>query len=137
MWHRRKSFPGRSRFTLIRHAIAIAAVFLAAACGKDNTGPDTNDGGGSIPPTQATETKVVIRNHSMHTLMEVRYSSCSALTYGDDIQTGATGPNESFSFEVSPGCYDVKVVDSDGTFAEFLGNDVSEGTSFVITITNG
>jgi hypothetical protein len=100
---------------------ALLLVVLVAACG------DNNDPG---------DTSLTIDNESGVVVAFVQYSDCADPEWGPDrldddefIEDG-----ERRSFDVDPGCYDIRVTFVGGSEVIELDNQIDDGEEFVLTL---
>ena len=98
----------------------LLVVFLVAACSDSNEPGDTS---------------LTIENESGVTIAIVQFSECTDPEWGDDrldddefLEDG-----DSKTFDVEPGCYDIRVIYVDESFDVQLNKEISEGEEFVYT----
>ncbi len=99
------SFRRAARAISPRHIIPTLALSALAACGgsDDPTSPST--------PTAALR----LTNGSARTVSAVYVSPCTSDTWGNNRLTGTISPNGVRTFSLpAGGCYDVRVVATDG-----------------------
>ena len=107
-----------------RLVLALCLSALIVSCGDDATGPDPCEG-----------TCLVINNTSDLTIDAVRFSACSADTWGADrLGSSTIAPGAEREWEVTPGCYDIQcaAVMGDGTCTiSHFGVDIDEDERYV------
>lgn len=102
-------------------ALACLAVLAVAACGDDSSGP-------------TPEGTLTIVNGSAQTILIVNFSDCSESTWGSD-RLGASeviAAGASRSWDVTPGCYDVRARVS-GFAAVWFDQTVTNGGTLTLT----
>jgi hypothetical protein len=122
--------------TLARRALPLAAAIatvLTAACGG---GDDSSTGPTSTPGAKATVTVV---NHATNgTVMFLRYHPCGTSGWSSDkLGSSILGQNEQVSFEVDPGCIDVRATPSEVGlgYLYFDGVQLAAGEARTLEIT--
>ena len=107
----------------VKVLLAILLVAFLAACGDDNDPGDTS---------------LTIENESGVTIAIVNFSDCDDPEWGEDrldsdefLEDG-----ESKSFDVDPGCYDIRVIFVGGASETQLDNQIDDGEAFVYTVTD-
>ena len=81
---------------------------------------------------QSTET-FRISNESRYRIDHVYMTSSGYNRWGSDVLYGYLQPEYHLDLHVTPGTYDVKVVDSDGDACVIAGVDVYEGETWHLT----
>ena len=109
----------------LRVWLAVALGALVLNCGDDATGPEPCEG-----------TCLVVRNVSDLTVDDVRFSNCDDDSWGvNRLGTGRIAPNQSWEWEVAPGCWDIQATADmgDGTCSNGeYGTDISSGDRYVM-----
>ena len=117
-----------SRMIRLYRLVAVPFVALMlAACGSDD---DSSTG----PSTQAT---LQIKNSSSRTIVTVNFSSCSESSWGTDRlgENETIAPGAERSWQVAPGCYDIRAVASTGGDAEWFDRELTAGQTRTFTAT--
>lgn len=84
---------------------------------------------------------IQVQNNSSLTMDVIRYSSCAASAYGDDVLATVIGPGQGYVFAVDlPGCYDVYVELQNNVGGrsrlDFNGVNVPQGQTATVTVVN-
>jgi len=104
--------------------LVVLATVVLAACGKDSVAPDTN-------------AYLKIQNNSGSTINGVYYSDCGNTVWGPERLGGSViSTSQSRTFTVTPGCFDIKVVNTGGYYVTFMGHNVAAGETYTGTVTN-
>ncbi len=112
-----------------RHRLFLPILVLALATCKsdDSTGPQVNT---------CTGTCIVVENASSLTITTVNFSNCSDDLWGANRLGGGTlGPGGSRGWSVSPGCWDVRALATQGSTTygtSHFGVDLSSGETFTL-----
>jgi hypothetical protein len=112
--------------------VVALATLATAACGG---GDDTTTGPGPSP-TVATVT--VVNHAPTGTVLFLRYRPCGASGWSSDLLgSSILGSGEQHSWDVSPGCYDVRVTPGETglTYLYFNGVQVGAGEAKTLEIT--
>jgi len=120
----------RSRFATLAFALATLAT---AACG----GGDDSSTGPTPPPT-GNATVTVVNHAASGTVLFLRYHPCGASGWSSDqLGSSVLGQNEQVSFEVSPGCIDVRATPGEVglDYLYFNGVQVAAGEAKTLEIT--
>jgi hypothetical protein len=120
----------RSRFATLAFALATLAT---AACG----GGDDSSTGPTPPPT-GNATVTVVNHAASGTVLFLRYHPCGTSGWSSDqLGSGVLGQNEQVSFEVSPGCIDVRATPGEVglDYLYFNGVQVAAGEAKTLEIT--
>ena len=119
---------GRSSLPLV---VALATL-ATAACGG---GDDTTTGPG---PSTGQATVTVVNHAATGTVLFLRYRPCGASGWSSDLLgSSILGSGEQHSWDVSPGCYDVRVTPGETglTYLYFNGVQVGAGEARTLEIT--
>ena len=129
----------RSTLTTLRRALPFAAVLatvLTAACGG---GDDATTGPTDPTPPPAGNATVTVVNHApAGSVMFLRYRACGDTSWGSDVLgSSILGQNEQTSFEVTPGCIDVRATPSESglDYLYFTGVQLAAGEARTLEIT--
>ena len=120
----------RSRLATLAFALATLAT---AACGG---GDDSTTGPTPTPTGNATVT--VVNHAPTGTVLFLRYHPCGVSGWSSDqLGSGILGQNEQVSFEVSPGCIDVRATPGETglDYLYFNGVQVAAGEAKTLEIT--
>jgi hypothetical protein len=97
--------------TISRRLLPLAAtlaVFTAACGGGDDSST------GPTPPPAGNATVTVVNHASTGSVLFLRYRACGSSTWGADVLgSSILWGGEQTSFEVTPGCYDVRATPSE------------------------
>jgi hypothetical protein len=122
--------------TIGRRALPLAvalATLATAACGGD--GDDSTTG----PGPSTTEATVTVVNHApTGTVLFLRYRPCGTSGWSSDLLgSGILGSGEQHSWDVAPGCYDVRVTPGETglSYLYFNGVQVGAGEAKTLEIT--
>jgi hypothetical protein len=114
--------------------LVIALATLATtACGGD--GDDSTTGPG---PSTAKATVTVVNHAPTGTVLFLRYRPCGSSGWSSDLLGASTlGSGEQHSWDVAPGCYDVRVSPGETGLGRlfFNGVQVSAGEAKTLEIT--
>jgi len=118
----------KSLLTPARTLAIVGATLLAAACGgegnNDTTGPS---------PSQSTKARIRIENRTGHSAWYVRSRPCGTTTWsGDLLGTHTIGVNKAVSWNIDPGCKDIRAE----TSALYGGEQHWMGVNFVAAQTD-
>src|SRR5512133_2859816 len=99
--------------------VVALATLATAACGG---GDDTTTG----PGPSTTEATVTVVNHApTGTVLFLRYRPCGASGWSSDLLgSSILGSGEQHSWDVSPGCYDVRVTPGETGLGRLYFNGV-------------
>jgi hypothetical protein len=114
--------------------VAALATLATAACGGGDDGDSTGPGPG--PTSEATVT--VVNHASNGTVKFLRYRPCGASSWSADVLgSSILGSGEQKSWQVSPGCYDVRATPSEVglDYLYFNGVQVDAGEAETLEIT--
>ena len=104
----------------------LAALLTVGLTGCFNLGgmmPGATGGGGG---TYSGQTELVLVNNTRAPIYYVYISPCSSSSWGaDQLGSNVVMPGNTWTFRMSPGCYDLKAVDRDGREAIERRVDVS------------
>jgi hypothetical protein len=113
--------------------VAALATLATAACGGG--GDDSTTG----PGPSATEASVTVVNHApTGSVLFLRYRPCGTSGWsGDLLGSSVLGSGEQHSWDVAPGCYDVRVTPGESGlgYLFFNGVQVSAGEAKTLEIT--
>lgn len=126
----RSSLSSRLPSRLARLVMLAGTATTLAACG----GGDGPTGPGAAP----TQALLVVRNASTVALTAVQFSACSETTWGGNRLDAneSIAPGQSRSWQVTPGCYDVRAQTSSGASATFFDRTVDAGQTRELTVNN-
>jgi hypothetical protein len=112
--------------------VVALATLATAACGG---GDDSTTGPGPSP----TEATVTVVNHApTGTVLFLRYRPCGTSGWSSDLLgSGILGSGEQHSWDVAPGCYDVRVTPGETglSYLYFNGVQVGAGEAKTLEIT--
>lgn len=112
-----------------RRAVLTATILLGAAgCDSYATDPDFETNPGIAPASQLT-----IVNQSASTMSEIYYAPCSVSSFGTS--RGSLAGFGTRAFNVTPDCYDLRVVYSTRAIRE-QRVEIPRGQSRSVTFTN-
>lgn len=113
--------------------VAALATLATAACGGGDGGDSTGPG-----PTTTEATVTVVNSSSNGSVMFLRYRSCGSSGWSSDV-LGASilSSGEQTSWQLSPGCYDVRATPAEVglDYLYFTGVQLDSGESETLTIT--
>jgi hypothetical protein len=112
--------------------VVALATLATAACGG---GDDSTTGPG---PSTAEATVTIVNHAPTGTVLTLRYRPCGASGWSSDLLGSSTlGSGEQHSWEVSPGCYDVRALAAEiGLgYTYFNGVQLSAGEAKTLEIT--
>jgi hypothetical protein len=109
--------------------VVALATLATAACGG---GDDTTTG----PGPSTTEATVTVVNHApTGTVLFLRYRPCGASGWSSDLLgSSILGSGEQHSWDVSPGCYDVRVTPGETGLGRLYFNGVQIGAGEAKTL---
>ena len=109
--------------------VVALATLATAACGG---GDDTTTGPGPSP----TEATVTVVNHApTGTVLFLRYRPCGTSGWSSDLLgSGILGSGEQHSWDVAPGCYDVRVTPGETGLGYLYFNSVQVGAGEARTL---
>jgi hypothetical protein len=110
--------------------VVALATLATAACGGD--GADSPTGPGPTP----TEATVTVVNHApTGTVLFLRYRPCGASGWSSDLLgSGILGSGEQHSWDVSPGCYDIRATPGETGLGYLYFNGVQVGAGEAKTL---
>jgi hypothetical protein len=112
--------------------VAALATIATAACGG-------GDGGDTTGPGPTSETSVTVVNHATNgTVLFLRYRACGGSTWSSDLLgSSVLSSGEQTSWQVSPGCYDVRATPAEVglDYLFFNGVQVDSGEAETLEIT--
>ena len=114
-------------------AFAAAILILLSACGSApvNNGKIANTG-----PSREEATLEIV-NQSDEAIFYLYLSGCSRDTWGEDqLGSDVIGSGDSYSFRMTPGCWDLRAESASGVETERYGVDMDEGDSNVWTLSS-
>jgi hypothetical protein len=111
--------------------VVALATLATAACGGD--GDDTTGPG---PGPSTAEATVTVVNHAPNaTVLFLRYRPCGSSGWSADLLgSGVLGSGEQHSWDVAPGCYDVRVSPSEIGLGRLFFNGVQVGAGEAKTL---
>jgi hypothetical protein len=110
--------------------VVALATLATAACGGD--GDDSPTGPG---PSTAEATVTVVNHAPTGTVLFLRYRPCGSSGWSADLLgSGILGSGEQHSWDVSPGCYDVRVTPSETGLGRLYFNSVQVGAGEARTL---
>ena len=117
-------------------------VTLAVGCGyQQSSGSSSSSSSASSGSSgySATTAEVSLVNDSNAPIYQVYMSSASQSSWGNELLTGRVlQPGQSFDLSnVAPGVWDIRVVDRDGLWKEFYGQQVNANGNHRLVITSG
>ena len=122
----------RARLATLAFAVA---TLITAACG----GGDDSSTGPTPTPTPSGNATVTVVNHAPSgSVMFLRYRSCGTGSWGaDQLGSGILWQNEQKSFDVAPGCIDVRATPSETglDYVYFTGVQLAAGEAKTLEIT--
>jgi hypothetical protein len=105
----------------------LAVIFTVGlgACGDDD-------------PAAPQVTRLRVQNNSAVSIFEVYFTECPNPTWGAD-RLGATetiDPTENRQWDITAGCWDVRLVTEDDLNVDFVNQNIAAGQTHTITLTN-
>jgi hypothetical protein len=86
--------------------------------------------------TESEETKIVFRNRTASIYNAIFITACANTSWGSNRLNGAViMPNGDRSFDVEPGCWDVRGETTNDKYVEFSAIEVTSG-KYEVTATN-
>lgn len=114
--------PSQSATPMRATSLLLAIVCLAAGCDVQTLGASDASG-----PSTRSGTEIVVRNQTANLITEVNLSPCSDTSWGDNDLRSSLAPGASRAWEVDPGCWDLRAVDSRGAVATRFDVQVPAG----------
>ncbi len=115
--------------------VAALATLVTAACGGGDGGDTTGPG----PGPGTTEATVTVVNHAANgTVLFLRYRPCGGSGWSSDVLGASVlGNGESTSWDVAPGCYDVRATPAEIglDYLYFNGVQLAAGQAHTLEIT--